>query len=435
MPTFEYAAVDASGNHETGTILGKSLDDALAALIRRGLTVERIGLAALLNDPLSGGEAVGAPGGGYVPRSERPGTVAAAAVGEIPDAPPVEQRSYVESSVWGPLVGKVPLNQLAFFFRQFSTMLDAGVPMVQSLDTLSRQARDLRLRRIVSEIRDHVKAGRPVSFGMQRYPEQFSPLIVSLVRAGEEGGFLDTALAQVADYLEHEIELRNLYRRVTFYPKLVLFSSVLIVLATNAIIASLGKQGGLSSPLTTPATWILLGPLLVGLFLFLRVGLANPRVKYNWDMIILMVPYIGGTIRQLSMSKFGRAFGALYRGGVPMTRSLQLAADSCGNEYLRARIHPAARVLETGAGVSDTLEDTRVFSPIVIDMVRTGETTGNLDTMLTKMSQYYEDEGKTRAQQTGQVVGVAVYLLVALYVGYIVLQFYSGYFGNLSDAL
>ena len=210
-------------------------------------------------------------------------------------------------------------------------------------------------------------------------------------------------------------------------PKLQVGASIVIVLITNMIIASMGKKGGLWSPLTEPITWVFLGPLIVGAFVFFRVGLANPRIRHNWDVVISKTPYLGTTVRQLSMAKFGRAFGALYKGGVPMSKSLTLAADACGNEYLRSKMYTANGRLETGAGVTDVFRETEAFSPIVIDMVATGESTGNLDRMLTKMSEFYEQEAATRSTQTAQVVGVVLFLMVAAYIGFVVFSFWSGY--------
>lgn len=433
MPTFEYQAVGADGQTTTGVLVGSSLDAAMAELRDKGMQVLRIGVTSNLHDPLAG--VAVAPS-----RREMPGVETApppsdylydtpSPVTEHPsDERILEQRSYMATSVWGPMVGKVGLNHLAFFFRQLSTMLNAGVPFVQSLDTLSNQARDPKLKNILREFRTHVEAGRPMSTGMQRYPEVFSPVMLSLTRAGEQSGMLDESLGIVADYIDREIKLRNLYRRVTFYPKLQLVLSVVIILGANLIIGSINaKATKLYSPLTDIRTWFWLTPLIIIVFLFLRVGLANPRVKYNWDQFTSHIPYLGNTLRQLSMAKFGRAFGALYKGGVPITQAMQLSADASGNEYLRAKMYPAAKVLESGAGIGETFKSTRAFSPIVLDMVHTGETTGSLDQMLGKMSDFYEDEAETRSTQLAYVSGAVIGLVVMIYIGYVIISFYTGF--------
>jgi type IV pilus assembly protein PilC/MSHA biogenesis protein MshG len=250
--------------------------------------------------------------------------------------------------------------------------------------------------------------------------------MLSIIRTGEEGGFLDESLFTVAQYTKDEIELRNLYRRVTIYPKLLIGASILIIGGTNLIIGAIAPNAQkLSSPLTNLATWFILLPALVGLFLFFRVGLANFRIKYSWDAFVSYIPYIGGTIRQTSMAKFGRAFGALYKAGVPLPQVVKLSADSCGNEFMRAKLYPASRVLEGGAGITETLKSTGALSPIVIDMLSTGETTGNLDQMLGKMSDYYQEEAKTRSIQLGHFMGVLAFLIVAIYIAYIVVTFYQ----------
>ncbi len=437
MPTFEYQAKTIDGKVVNGLVFGITIDLAILELQSKSLEIVKIGVASNPNDPLSS-VAGSIPSKATVdasPTSASPTDRAEAAKvykamlvdHSQPMGPSTEQRSYAATSVWGPLIGQVPLKELGFFFRQLATMLDAGVPIVQSVTTLATQAKSEKFATILKELVGHVNAGRGLSDGMQRYPEVFTPVMLSLVRAGELGGFMDEALGQVADYIDREIELRNLYKRITFMPKLQVGASIVIVLITNMIIASMGKKGGLWSPLTEPITWVFLGPLIVGAFFFFRVGLANPRIRHNWDVVISKTPYLGTTVRQLSMAKFGRAFGALYKGGVPMSKSLTLAADACGNEYLRSKMYTANGRLETGAGVTDVFRETEAFSPIVIDMVATGESTGNLDRMLTKMSEFYEQEAATRSTQTAQVVGVVLFLMVAAYIGFVVFSFWSGY--------
>ena len=421
MPTFQYQAVNADGQAVNGMLFGTSLDAALGELGKQGLTVSNIGVATTPHDPLND-----------APAASR-ASVAEQVVERV--IPSTEQRKYIATSVWGPLMGRVPLKDLAFFFRQASTMLNSGVPIVQSMNTLAGQTHTAKFRDIVREIGAHVEAGRPMTAGMQRYPEVFTNIMVALTRAGEEGGFLDRALEQVADYLDREIKLRNLYRRVTFMPKMQIALSMIIIIAANAIINSINPDSmKLTSPLTSWQTWLWLGPLCIAIFLFIRVGLANPDIKARWDAMISNIPYLGKILRELSMAKFGRAFGALYQGGVPVTRSIHLAADACGNEYLRAKIYPAVKTLETGASITETLRSTGAFNPIVMDMIATGETTGNLDQMLNKMAEFYEEEAATKSTQVATIVGVFLGLCVAIYIGIIVINFYTGYFSGVFAA-
>ncbi|MCX7800204.1 MAG: type II secretion system F family protein [Fimbriimonadales bacterium] len=410
MPVFEYRATDSQGSPQSGRLVARDLDDAARALASRGWRVEHVREAS--------------------PGAERPPEPRQSPPPGSPSPPPVGPRPTVATALLGPIFGKVGLPHLMFLFRQLSSMLGAGVGMVQSLETLSRQTRQPKLRRILLELRDHAQAGRPLSAGLQRYPEVFSPLMLSLIRAGEEGGMLERTLSDLAGYVESEIALRRMIRRETMYPKVVVAMSVLIVGGANLILSSVAPQGSpfrLHNPLNEPGTWMVLGPALLALFLFLRVGLQNPAIRRGWDLALSVVPGLAGTVRGFATAKFGRAFGALYRGGVPMHRAMLLAADACGNEYIRSRIYPGARMLQEGGTVSQALSEAGVFSPIVLDMIRTGETTGNLDQMLLKLSEYYEDEAATLAKRNAVILGAFAYLAVAAFVGYLVFSFYSGY--------
>ncbi|HEY3782171.1 MAG TPA: type II secretion system F family protein [Fimbriimonadaceae bacterium] len=427
MPVYEYKAFDSSGNPMNGTLFSTSLATAAADLAKQGLNVQHVALASNNNDPI--------PQSFTARPIEKPAAVetVAAPVPEPTPAyeahipPPTEARPAIVTDVIAPLVYKVPLNQLLFFFRQLSTMLNAGVPIVSSLDTLSRQAKDPKLAPIIKELLGHVREGRELSVGMQRYPEVFSPLMLGLIRAGEQGGMLDKSLLQMANYVEQEIRLRNLLRKATLYPKIVIFASIFIILAANYIISDVfNKPGGIYSPLTQPATWFILGPLLVFLFLFFRIGVSNPRAKFNYDHVLLNIPIIGPVVHQMAMAKFARAFAALYKGGVAMPKAMKLSADACGNEYLRSQMYPVADMLDQGAGFTDSLRQTRVFTPQVLDMAQTGETTGRIDDMLDKVADYYEDDSEVRANQLAMIFGVMCLIAVGIYVGYIAIHFYSG---------
>ncbi len=429
MPVFEYSAVNREGKVERGLEHGPSLDAVAQALAARGLQVQQLGVASSGLGP----QGVEPPAPVEGPRVEQPSVAPQA--GWTP--PPTEPRNPLVTNVVGPLVGRVPLTRLQFFFRQLATMLHAGINPMQALETLAHQTDSGKLRAILLEAKDHVTAGRPMSACFQRYPEVFTPLMVSMVRTGEEGGSLDQSMSQLADYLQRDIELRNLIRRETIYPKLVIGASIVIILAANAVIASVAPAGSkaLDSPLTRPATWFVLGPALIALFLFVRLGLRSGRIKELWDAFVLHIPWVGPMVHGFAMAKFGRAFGALYKNGVPVAHGLKLAADSCGNEAVRARIYPAAQKVQEGAGITETLRGTRAFNPIVLDMTATGETTGNLDLMLTKMSEFYEGEGETKAKQSAVFLGIIAILAVGAYIGFVVIRFWMGYFGSLTQGI
>ena len=431
MPTFEYQAVDGTGSTVTGNAVGANLENVLSDLGNRGLKVERINVAKLLNDPLADVATVAPPPvvgrPVEVPRAETPPQA-------TPSAGPPGDRTYLQSAVLGPLLMRPALKDIAFFFRQFATMQNAGVPINQSLDTLANQSRDPRLQPVVAQVRDSVRMGHSVSSALERYPDAITPVMISVIRVGEEGGFFADALGMVADYIDREIKLRQMYQRATFYPKLVLAVSFIIIGAVNTIIAMVAPgQPGLSSPLAL-GTWLFLAAAAAGIWLFLRVGLANPDIRRNFDAFVLRIPWLGFTMHQLAMAKFGRAFGAMYKAGVPITKSLPLAADACGNEALRMQMKPHLHRMESGEGIFSTLAATGAFSPIVLDMIATGERTGNLDQMLAKVSDYYELEAENRQYTLATVTGVVIFLIVAIYVGFMIIKFWVGFYGPTAGA-
>ena len=258
MPNFDYIAKHDDGRTIRGTAAGDTIQEVITTLALNGMLVIKINPTANPSDPIptsftqvpklrptetrapkqpSGmpSAAPSVPQGN--PYDQPIPAVTPPAPSETPKAPS-DQRSYIATSVVGPLVGTVPLADLQIFFRQYAAMQNAGVPMSKSLGTLAKQSRIPKLQRIIQEMEVGAEAGRPISSVLQRYPEVFSGLMVSLVRAGEEGGFLVNALTLTAEYIQTEIEIRNQWKKATLYPKMIIGSSILIVLATNAIIAN-----------------------------------------------------------------------------------------------------------------------------------------------------------------------------------------------------
>jgi len=412
MPVFEYRGMNAEGKAVTGHMVGDSLDVVARRLADQGMKVDQLGLARDEFDAV-----------------QESRTEATRGIDEVKkqlmgDGPPLDPRHRLQTDFLGPLVGGVALKDLSFFFRQLGTMLNAGIEPRHALETLAGQANGA-LKGALMETRDHVAAGRPMSAGFQRYPEIFSPMMMGMIRAGEDGGFLSDQCTRLAEYIQRDVELRNVVRRETFYPKLVFFASIFIISATNVII-NIVKPGakGLDAP---TMLWVVVLSLAVGMIFFGRVLLKNPAVKRPFDELILGLPYIGTMMHGFSMAMFGRAFGALYSAGMPLSRAMQLGADSCSNDAIRARIYPVINRLDEGAGVHQTFVQAGIFSPVVLDMVKAGEMTGNMNEMMVKVAEYYEDEGQTKARQAAAILGVVMLILVAVYVGYIVINFYTGF--------
>ncbi len=436
MALFRYVGTQSDGTPSQGEVLAVSIQEAVSRLQAQGVTVEEVSKAIDASDPLASAEVFrAAPPTATAAAEPSSHTEQRSAEGHYDEGPPTEARSRIETEFAGALVGGVPLSDLQFFFRQLSTMLNAGLGAAQAMDVLTQQTRHSKLKKVVGETRDHIIAGRPMTVGFQRYPEVFSPLMISMIRTGEEGGMVAEQTRMLADYIQRDIELRNIIRRETAYPKLVLGASVLIITATNIILQSIkpGSQG-INSPLTTFGVLIVVIPLCIALLIGMKLAKQRPELMSTWHSFTASLPWIGDMIRGFAMARFGRAFGALYAAGVPSPKAFLLAADACGNEALRFKMQTAANDLENGCSMSEAFIRTKAFNPLVIDMVKTGEMTGNVDLMLNKMAEYYEDEGSTKARQSAMILGVLVFLAVALYVGFVIISFYTSMYGGMGAA-
>ncbi|MEQ1821344.1 MAG: type II secretion system F family protein [Fimbriimonadaceae bacterium] len=406
MTVFEYKGTDAAGQPVSGSLASISIGAAADELAKRGYTVENLSASAQAGDPLQ--------------------------VNPVFSPDPPASRNVVQTHLLGAF-DKVPLSDLGFFFRQLSTMLHAGVGMVQTLETIANQTSDHKLKSILRECRDGALEGRPLSQGMDRYPDVFAPLMISLVKTGEKAGMLDQTLKHISEYIEREIKLRNMIRMATLYPKVVVGASIFIIGVTNVIIGTIGGQG-IWSPLTQLSTWLCIAPWIIGLFIFVKFILPDPNMKQRWDQFWLGVPYFGTTMKQFALAKFSRAFACLYRGGVSPQESALLSADACGNLHMRARLRPAAPMLEEGRGLTEVYAYTGVVDPVVLNMIHTGETTGDLDNMLERVATFYEEDSEVRAKVMATVAGVVALVCVGIYVAIVVIKFYVGHFSGLGAA-
>ncbi|HXH62328.1 MAG TPA: type II secretion system F family protein [Fimbriimonadaceae bacterium] len=403
MPIFQYSGTNAQGQTERGMMPGSNADAVTQQLQSRGLKVTEVRMAESQGDPLASGT----------------------------------RTDYTASSFVAPtIVQQVSLAQLQFFFRQLGAMLNAGVGYAQALETLSNQSQSGKFRQILRDGKDMVARGEPLSRAFERHPDVFSPLMLSMVRAGEEGGFLTEQCKRLSEYIEREINLRNMIRAATIYPKVTVVASIIIVLGANWIIDMLGKEGAakLTTPLTSGATWFVLVPVIVLAFIYVKIVLPQPRAKYQWDAMMVRLPGLGKVIHGFAMAKFGRSFGALYGSGVPIPKALLLSADACGNQYVRSQVYPCANLLESGGGITEAFAKSGAFSPMVLDMTKTGEMTGNVDEMLHKLAEYYEEEGTVRAKQFAVIFGVVVLVMVGAYVGYIYITNMLKFIGGAANA-
>ncbi len=338
-----------------------------------------------------------------------------------------------------PLFSGVVFKELPPFFRQFATLINAGIPLYQALGSLAAATANKKLKEIARAGQRQVEAGGKFSDVMAAYPWIFQPVQIELVRAAEQGGMLDIALKQIADYVEHELEIRRLINRETLYPKIVVFVAGMIIGrggftgGTMALVSLVVGQG------YTPLNYLsdTVGAILGGILpIFLTVGVFRlflfnvPGVREAYDTVKMYFPVTGKITRMFTMARFTRTFATLYRAGFTIPSCLRIAGDASGNAVLRRVAQNAIGQTERGGLVSDALAPSGLVPPIALNMFRTGETTGNLDATLDKVADYYEAEGKMKSHQGAVILGVVVFLLVAIMVGSQVIGFYTGGYGG-----
>ncbi len=299
-------------------------------------------------------------------------------------------------------------KELVVFVRQFATMIDAGLPLVQCLDILSSRGENKALNAILKDVKDYVEQGGTFSEGLGRHPKLFDELFVNLVRAGEMGGILDTILNRLAGYIEKRVKLARQVRGAMVYPIAIFLVAMIVVVVMLAwVIPSFkgmfAEFGGADSlPALTQMViaasegflgnvhWIILG---VGAFVFgVTYIYRKPAGKHFFHRTLLFMPIIGPVIRKISVARFTRTLGTLLSAGVPILDALDVVKKSAGNVVVENAIQDTSNKIREGQTMAEPLMETNVFPPMVVQMIGVGEQTGALDTMLNKIADFYEDE-------------------------------------------
>jgi len=319
-----------------------------------------------------------------------------------------------------PVFGGANTWQLAFFFRQLHMMLKSGMTITHALDSLGRQGGCGRgLRRVARESADHVKLGSRLSEALRCYPWIFQDLHIALIRAGEESGTLDVSLGRLADYLDREQAIRQRLRVATFYPK-VLVMAVIFIPALPTLIFS-GFRAYLKETLHTLLPLLL---IILAVWVGYRTFSAVYPFRYVLDVIKLKIPKIGSAVRMLALSRFYRVVATMFAAGVPVGEALAYGAKATGNIFLMRRIESAIPMVRQGSTISESLARSGVLPPVAMDMLRTGEQSGEIDALLTKAAEYAEGEAEVAISQMTVVLGVLLLLGIAAYIGTVVVNFY-----------
>ncbi|HET6144014.1 MAG TPA: type II secretion system F family protein [Candidatus Acidoferrales bacterium] len=348
--------------------------------------------------------------------------------------------------------GGVDSKELAVFTRQFSVMIDAGLPLVQCLEILAGQQENKVFQNVLTGTRAAVESGSTLSAAMRQYEKVFDALYVNLVEAGETGGILDTILQRLSTYIEKNVKLKRAVKSALVYPIAVLSvaAGVIILLLWKVvpIFATLFLGLGVDLPLPTRIViglsnfvgsifGFLILVALAGAIVGLKVWYKTPVGRMALDRVLLKLPMIGLLLRKIAVARFTRTLGTLISSGVPILEGLEITARTAGNAVIEAALMRVRKALEGGRNLADPLRETDVFPGMVTQMIGVGEQTGAMDAMLQKVADFYEDEVDAAVKDLLAALEPAMIVVLGLVVGGIVISMYLPLFsliGQLSKA-
>jgi type IV pilus assembly protein PilC len=333
-----------------------------------------------------------------------------------------------------------PVNarDIVIFTRQFATMIDAGLPIVQCLQILAQQTDSKVFRKVIGGVKDDVESGTTLAEAIKKQNKVFTDLYVHMVQAGEVGGILDTILVRLATYLEKAVKLKSKIKGAMIYPSCIVAAAVLVtavlliwVIPVFAdVFSSFGKA--LPAPtqfvinlsnFTIAHVWyIVAAPILIAVGL--RYAYKTEQGRVAMDRAMLRIPVFGPLIRKSAVARFTRTLGTLVSSGVPILDALLITARTAGNKVVEHAIMSARQSISGGRTIAEPLTESKVFPPMVCQMIAVGETTGALDNMLQKIADFYEDEVDNMVANLMSLLEPAVILFLGFVIGGLVISMY-----------
>jgi type IV pilus assembly protein PilC len=393
MPTFEWKGTGRNGQNAQGTLVADSKDAVVAMLRRQQVVVTAV--------------------------KEKGKEIAVPKMG-----------------------GKVPPQLIAIFTRQFSVMIDAGLPLVQCIEILGGQQENKNFKRALIAVRQDVESGSSLADAMRKHPKVFNDLFTNMVAAGEAGGILDTILQRLATYIEKAVKLNSQVKSAMIYPVAVISIAIIVVAVilwkVIPVFASLFAGLGATLPLPTRVVivlsnfiadyWWLIGITVFTVVFSLRRYHETPKGKRVLDGILLKAPIMGDLMRKIAVARFCRTLSTLTSSGVPILDGLQITARTAGNSIVEDAIMATRKSVEEGKTISEPLGDTDVFPTMVVQMIAVGEQTGALDTMLSKIAEFYEDEVDTAVAGLMKLLEPILIAFLGVAIGGIVIAMYMPMF-------
>ena len=343
--------------------------------------------------------------------------------------------------------GGVSPQQIAIFTRQFSVMIDAGLPLVQCLEILGNQQENKTFKRVLIQIRQDVESGSNLADSMRKHPKVFNDLYTNMVAAGEAGGILDTILQRLATYIEKAVKLNAQVKSAMIYPVAVISIAVIVVAVilwkVIPVFAALFESLGAELPLPTRVVialsnfiadyWWLMGILFIAAWFSIRKYHGTYKGKRVLDGMLLKVPVLGILLRKIAVARFCRTLATLTSSGVPILDGLQITARTAGNSVVEDAIMATRKSVEEGKTISEPLGDTEVFPPMVVQMIAVGEQTGALDTMLSKIADFYEEEVDVAVAGLMKLLEPILIAFLGVCIGGIVIAMYMPMFSLISQ--
>ncbi len=338
--------------------------------------------------------------------------------------------------------GGVSQKEIAIFTRQFSVMIDAGLPLVQCLEILGAQQKNRAFQKVLFQVRQDVESGSTLADSLRKHPKVFNDLFCNMIAAGESGGILDTILQRLSGYIEKAVKLRAAVRSAMIYPVAVITIAigVVVVILWKVIptFAMLFQGLGATLPLPTRITIAVsnfLGrfmPLIVlagvGIGYFLNRYYKTEKGRHQIDAFVLKVPVLGDLMRKIGVARFCRTLGTLIQSGVPILEGLEITARTAGNAIIEDAIMATRKSIEEGKTIAAPLEETGVFPSMVVQMIGVGEQTGALDAMLAKIADFYEDEVDEAVENLMSLLEPVLILFLGIMIGGIVISMYMPMF-------
>ena len=395
MPKFNYTAKDKNGNSIQGNVDADDLNRAVGMIREMGY---------------------------------HPITVDVASIKKDTSSTSFESGSFIMRTFIFPFWTGVNIRQLAFYYRQMATLLTSGMSLSEALRSAGNRTGG-RLGKIITEASIHVQNGSQISEIMNKHPRVFSMLQISLIKAGEGGGLLESMFERIASYLEYEIGIRRMVSKTMFYPALIFIVIIFAPFIPTLVLG--GPLAFLKAFWLTSKVWMFYLLIFLVLMKFL---LQFELTRIIWDGLKILPPILGTASVKIAMSRFSKALSVLYSAGMPISEAVNISADATANLAISRKLKCAVPALRAGKGLTESLINTQALNSMVIDMLSVGEKTGNMEVVLDKVVEHMDQEVDATINKTGVVIFVLCIIIAGVIVGTMALQTYGGYFNGMMDS-